>query len=50
MFSVASPQKVDRGELAREISSISTGNQLTSTYRQCPECGSEQFEQHPRRG
>jgi ribosomal protein S27AE len=47
MISVASPKSIDRGELVREISAISADNQLTNTYRQCPKCGSEQFEQHP---
>jgi hypothetical protein len=47
MIPVASPQSIDRGELAREISAASADNQLTNTYRQCPKCGSEQFEQHP---
>jgi hypothetical protein len=50
MFSVASRSTVDRAELAREVSSIATENQLTDAFRRCPRCGAEEFEQRPWRG
>ncbi|MGD0604228.1 MAG: hypothetical protein ABSA53_11595 [Streptosporangiaceae bacterium] len=50
MFSVATRQSVDRAELAREVSSISAENQLAETFRHCPRCDAQQFEQHPWRG
>jgi DNA-directed RNA polymerase subunit M/transcription elongation factor TFIIS len=46
MLSVASrAQHVDRGELNREMRSISAGNQRTEVYRHCPKCGADHFTQ-----
>ena len=36
----------DRGELAREVASISADNQTVETYQHCPKCGAERFTQH----
>jgi ribosomal protein S27AE len=47
MISTASRINIDRGELAREISSISAQNKVAETFRQCPACGAEQFTQQP---
>jgi len=47
MFSVATPRSIDRTELARQIDSIATENQLGETFRHCPRCDAEQFEQRP---
>ena len=41
---------VDRGELAREVASISAENQAVETYQHCPECGADRFTQHAVRG
>jgi hypothetical protein len=40
----------DRGELAREIRSISAQNQAVDTYQHCPECGADQFTDRAVRG
>ena len=46
-FNVApNSRTLDRGELAREIASISAENQALETYQHCPKCGAGQFTQH----
>jgi hypothetical protein len=40
----------DRGELAREVGSISAENQAVEALRHCPECGADQFTQHAAHG
>lgn len=45
MFSTATPKSIDRTELARQIDSVATENQLTEAFRHCPRCEAEQFEQ-----
>jgi DNA-directed RNA polymerase subunit M/transcription elongation factor TFIIS len=46
-FSVTPDSRtLDRGELAREVASISAENQTFETYQHCPECGAERFTQH----
>jgi ribosomal protein S27AE len=47
MISTASPTRIDRAELDREVSSIAAGNQVTEAFRHCPRCAAEQFGQHP---
>ena len=46
MFLVASPRSVDRGELAREVRSISAEKEAVDVLRYCPACGADQFTQH----
>jgi hypothetical protein len=46
MFLVASPRSVDRGELAREVRSISAEKEAVDVLRHCPACGADQFTQH----
>jgi hypothetical protein len=46
MLQVASPRSVDRGELAREVRSISAEKEAVDLFRHCPECGTDQFTQH----
>jgi ribosomal protein S27AE len=41
---------VDRGELAREVGSISAENQAVEALRHCPECGADQFTQQAAHG
>ncbi len=46
-FNVAPNSRIlDRGELARQVASISAENQALETYQHCPKCGAEQFSQH----
>jgi len=45
MFSAA-PNSQGRGELARQVASISAQNQTLEVYQHCPECGAERFTQH----
>ena len=40
----------DRGELAREVASISAEKQAVESYQHCPECGADRFTQHAVRG
>jgi hypothetical protein len=47
MISAASQMRIDRAELDREVGSIAAGNQVTDTFRHCPSCDAEQFEQTP---
>lgn len=47
MFNVVpNSRTLDRGELAREVASISAENQTVKTYQHCPKCGAERFTQH----
>jgi hypothetical protein len=47
MFNVAPNWRtLDRGELAREVASISAENQTVKTFQHCPKCGAERFTQH----
>ena len=51
MFSVApNGRTLDRGELAREVTSISAENRTVETYEHCPKCGADRFTQHAVRG
>jgi hypothetical protein len=45
MFNAA-PNSQSRRELARQVGSISAGNQTVETYQHCPGCGAERFTQH----
>jgi DNA-directed RNA polymerase subunit M/transcription elongation factor TFIIS len=47
MFNVA-PNRwtLDRGELAREVTSISAANRTVETYEHCPRCGADRFTEH----
>jgi hypothetical protein len=38
--------RIDRGELAREVRSISAEKQAIEAFQHCPECGADQFTQH----
>jgi len=51
-FSVAAPRsgRMDRGELAREISAISASNGPAGLFQQCPKCGAADFTQRALRG
>jgi hypothetical protein len=48
MFSAA-PNAQSRRELARQVTSISAGNQTFEVYEHCPECGAARFTQHAAR-
>jgi hypothetical protein len=45
MFQVATPTRIDKGELAREVTSISAANQPAAAFRHCPQCGADRFTQ-----
>jgi hypothetical protein len=47
MLQVATPTRVDRAELDREITSIGAANQQAAAFRQCPRCGADHFTQRP---
>lgn len=42
----APPNSGARGELARQVASISAENQTLEVYQHCPECGADRFTQH----
>jgi hypothetical protein len=47
MFSAApNSRTLNRGDLARQVTSISAEIQELEVYRHCPECGSGRFTQH----
>jgi hypothetical protein len=47
MFNAApNARTLNRGELAREVASISAENQTFEIYQHCPECGANRFTQH----
>ena len=47
-FSVAGiGWSLDRGELGREVASIESQNEVTSTFRHCPKCTAGRFTQQP---
>jgi hypothetical protein len=37
---------LDRGELARQVQSLSVEKQAIEVFQHCPECGADQFTQH----
>jgi rubredoxin len=41
---------VDRGELAREVKSISAEKQAIEVFQHCPGCGADRFTQHAAKG
>ena len=45
----AAPNAQSRRELARQVTSISAGNQTFEIYEHCPECGAARFTQHAAR-
>jgi hypothetical protein len=47
MFTVTTGTRVDRAELAREVTSISAANQQANAFRHCPQCGADHFTQRP---
>lgn len=51
MFNAApNSRTLNRGELARQVASISAANHTFEIYEHCPECGAARFTQHAARG